>query len=242
VTNHWTERLSAYLDAELTPADRAACEAHLAGCPECRTVVEELASVIRAAQQMHEWMPATDLWPSIAARLEPPGAEVALKPVRVAPDAGPRVLPWTARHVTMSLPQLGLAASFLVAVSAGLSWLAANRDVQPGAPLEPTIHAMSEPVEPASAAVQRADFADAQFDAAVADLEQILIEHRDALDPRTVRVLERNLQAIDEAIRQARQALDRDPANTYLNSHLVDARQRKLALLRRAALLASEGG
>jgi len=100
---------------------------------------------------------------------------------------------------------------------------------------------VNEPFSPASSEIKLANFADAQFDAAVVDLERILQEQRDRLDPRTVRVLERNLQAIDEAIRQSRQALEADPANPFLNSHLTDARQRKLELLRRAALL-TEGG
>ena len=45
---------------------------------------------------------------------------------------------------------------------------------------------------------------------------------------------------IDQAIAQARQALDADPANSYLSSHLVEARRRKLDLLRRATALTSE--
>ena len=102
---------------------------------------------------------------------------------------------------------------------------------------------MSEPLGTATTGdVQRANFADAQYDAAVADLEKILLDERDQLDPRTVMVIERNLQTIDDAIRQAREALDRDPANTYLNSHLADARRRKLELLRHATTLASTGG
>jgi hypothetical protein len=52
-----------------------------------------------------------------------------------------------------------------------------------------------------------------------------------------VRVLEQNLATIDKAIAQSRQALEGDPGNTFLNSHLISARQRKLALLRRATAL-----
>ena len=55
-------------------------------------------------------------------------------------------------------------------------------------------------------------------------------------------VIERNLKAIDDAIQEARMALNDDPANTYLNSHLADARRRKLELLRHATTLASAGG
>ncbi|HEY7058332.1 MAG TPA: hypothetical protein VH458_17495, partial [Vicinamibacterales bacterium] len=62
------------------------------------------------------------------------------------------------------------------------------------------------------------------------------------LDPETVRILEANLQAIDQAIDQSRRALEADPANIYLYNHLAEARQRKLALLRRASALVSPKG
>ena len=104
------------------------------------------------------------------------------------------------------------------------------------------IRAVVEPREAQQPDVQRATFADVQYDAAVADLERVLREESERLDPQTVMVIERNLRAIDEAIREARAALDADPANTYLNSHLADARRRKLELLRRAAGLSTTGG
>ena len=88
-----------------------------------------------------------------------------------------------------------------------------------------------------AAQVTPVNFADAQYDAAVVDLERVLLEQRDRLDPRTVIVLERNLRIIDDAIGEARQALATDPANALLNAHLAGARQRKLDLLRRAALI-----
>lgn len=229
MSDPWIDRLSDYRDHELPPADREACEAHLRDCATCQDALAGIEAVVHAARQLPGTGPDRDLWPAIAERLDAPEME----PVRSR---------WPSRRVTFSLPQLALAASLLVAVSAGASWLAANRaaDAPRSAPVETPIRAVSEPFE-AVPAVQPIGFADAQFDAAVSDLERVLVEHRDTLDPRTVRVLERNLQAIDEAIRQARAALDADPANPYLNSHLVDARQRKLDLLRRAALIA-EGG
>jgi Putative zinc-finger len=238
VSNHWTDRLSAFLDEELTPADRAACEGHLKGCAECRETLSELEAVIHAARHTRPTSPAFDLWPGIAARLGPQMAPMAETDAQGAPRSA---APWTARRVSLSLSQLALAASLLVAVSAGVSWLVAHREIGGGDIVaEPAVRAVSEPFEPVSD-LQPVSFADAQFDAAVSDLERILAEQRDTLDPRTVRVLERNLRAIDEAIRQARSALDADPANPFLNSHLVDARQRKLELLRRAALI-GEGG
>ena len=83
-------------------------------------------------------------------------------------------------------------------------------------------------------------FADQQYDAAVADLEGAVHKGRGRLDANTIAIVEHNLQIIDQAIAQARQALGADPANGYLSSHLVEARRRKLDLLRRAAALSGE--
>jgi len=82
--------------------------------------------------------------------------------------------------------------------------------------------------------------ADAQYDAAVADLERALAKGRDRLDKATIAIVEENLSIIDQAISQARVALAADPANSYLSSHLVETRRKKLDLLRRAAALTAE--
>lgn len=237
VNQHWTDRLSEYLDGDLPPADRAACEAHLAECDDCRGVLAELHSVIAAARTDRDRQPDADLWPAILARLDratATGAQVRQFSDRAAVLKAPS-------RVSFSLPQLALAASLLIAVSAGVSYLAATRTTNRPAAQERPIQAMAEPLMPPSAEVTPANFADAQFDQAVADLERILVEQRDALDPRTVVIIERNLSMIDEAIRQAREALDADPANTFLNSHLADARRRKIDLLRRATTLSGAG-
>jgi len=165
--------------------------------------------------------PAKDLWPGIESRLIP-----VKKPGSIS-------LTWS---------QLAIAASMLIAVSVGLTWAVAHPPAAAPGAGQIVVQAESEPVGAAAGQVQQANFADKQFDAAVTDLEQILREERDRLDPRTVMVIERNLTTIDDAIKQAREALDSDPANPYLNSHLADARRRKLELLRRAASLASTSG
>lgn len=176
--------------------------------------------LMTALAGLRDSAPATDLWPGIR--------------TAVAPSVGRRV-------VSFTLPQLAMAATLLIAVSAAVSWLALGpRGVAP-ASQGPAIRAVMEPIEAVQPDVQRATFADEQYDAAIADLERILREERQRLDPQTVMVIERNLRAIDDAIGQSRAALDADPANTYLNSHLADARRRKLELLRRAAGL-SQGG
>ena len=111
--------------------------------------------------------------------------------------------------------------------------------------VEPGDGTVSNPATPLSAMttgavpnLTLANFADSQFDAAVADLRRTLEQGRGRLDPRTIEIVEKNLAIIDDAIGQARRALASDPANTYLNRHLADARRRKLELLRQATALA----
>jgi hypothetical protein len=245
---HWIERLSEYRDGELTAAERAACETHLAECARCRDVLDELEMVVSLARLDEDRGPTEDLWPGIVARIEStesPGVR----------DGGPSRGFLTKVHggsrqtfeagtvrrwqVTLSLPQLALAASLLIAVSAAVAYVAAGRTAgTPPLAYETPILAVAELATAPAVEVTPANFADAQFDQAVTDLERTLVEQRDELDPRTIMVIERNLRAIDEAIRQAREALDADPANTFLNSHLAEARKRKIELLRRATSIA----
>jgi hypothetical protein len=230
VNLHWIERLSEYQDGELPPSERSACDIHLAQCAACRSALEEIQLVTTLARTDGDVLPASDLWPGILARIqsEPSGART----VRSATKT---------RHIAFTLPELALAASLLIAVSSGVAYVAAGRMLSRPAPVDAPIQAVAEPMMPPSADVVPANFADAQFERAVADLERVLIEQRDELDPGTVMVIERNLAAIDAAIREARTALDADPANQFLNSHLADARRRKLDLLRHAATLGSAG-
>ena len=236
MTAHPTARLSALVDGELDGPDRTDVEAHLAACADCRAVVDDLRTLLAGAAAWPTPAPPADLWPGIAARLDARASSVVpFAPPAATADA------WRARRVSLTLPQLALAASLLVAVSGAVTWLAGQRGTVQAPAAGPAVVAIAESGGPtAGADVRVANFADAQYDAAVQDLERVLREQGDQLDPRTVTVLRKNLQAIDAAITEARAALAQDPANTFLNSHLVDSRRRKLDLLRRATLI-SEG-
>ncbi len=87
-------------------------------------------------------------------------------------------------------------------------------------------------------AVAPASLAMPSYDAAVAELEQVIDDTRDQLDTATVRVIEENLMKIDRAIAQAQRALAQDPASVYLSEHLAATMQQKLEFLRRTARLA----
>ena len=209
-------------DEQLPEAERAAIESHLAGCAECRTTLAELRAVARLARNVPDAPPAANLWPGITARLDPPPSIVPFK----------RTL---TKRFSFTVPQLAAAALALMVLSGGMVWVARSDD--PRASIPPVV-ATTEPP-----ALEPVNFADAQYDQAVADLQKALDAGRSRLDPETVRIIEDNLASIDLAIDQARKALRNDPANVDLNTYFASSRNRKLALLRRASALvmAQEG-
>ena len=259
--DHFTDRLSEYLDGELRPDQARTIEAHLVTCERCTLTLAELREVSGRARELGGLEPAIDLWPAIATRLEPRGGSLGRR-LRGMLEAG-------TRRFTFTLPQLAAATAALVVASVGLTWFLAQRPAQtiashpsvvqqrvaPGTgpvaavtpDTEPAAQTSEEPrarrEEPVStapppmigSAAQFASFDATRYDAAVAELQRVLHEHRSELDTTTVRILEQNLAIIDKATEEARRALEADPANPYLNGHLAEQMMRKVRLLQRAA-------
>jgi len=221
----FTSQLSEYLDDELSPGQRQTVDAHLVECEACRRTLEELRHVVAHAANLTDSAPVSDLWPGIESRIAPGSTRARVSPFRRAISA----------RLSFTIPQVAAAGLALMVLSGGLVWMARSGD--PRADLQP----IQAQVQEADPVVARANFADKHYDRAIAELQRTLDEGRKSLDVETVRVLEENLAAIDRAIEQCRQALDTDPGNVYLNTHLAEARQRKLLLLRRATALATKG-
>jgi anti-sigma factor RsiW len=213
----WTNRLSEYLDGELTESERAALERHLAACPVCTATLADLTRVVMRARTLSGEPPPRDLWSGIAARIT----------ARTAAPSPPARL---RRTWTFSWPQLAAAAFAIAVGSGGLTWWAARGDPARAGSTAPAQPAPTTPV--AAGAAPR-------YDSAVADLERVLAAGRSTLDTSTVRVLEQNLALIDRAIRDAERALAGDPGNPYLNAHLARTMRQKIDLLRQAARLAA---
>jgi anti-sigma factor RsiW len=238
MTDIWIDRLSDYIDGELTPADRAALEAHLAGCRDCANALTELREVVARAAALTPRPPGADLWPGVESRIDAPRIDMPRIDARAMPHANsrpPAIAPFrprAARRVSFTVPQFVAASLALALVSGGGVWVLNHGGRATS--IQPIAAAPNAGVLPAS-------FADPHYDEAIADLQQTLQDGRGQLDPQTVKILEANLDAIDTAIDQCRQALASDPGNLYLHNHLAEARQRKLALLRRAAAIVNKG-
>lgn len=161
--------------------------------------------------------PQRDLWPAIQARIET-GKVVAGRFESPRPQRA-----WLHRYGL-----LAAAASLLVVVSSATTawWLRGDRAPAPEA---------AATVAPAG----WSEFIDAEraYQTVTDDLLLALQTRRDSLAPETVRVVEENLRLIDQAIREARAALERDPANAGLATKVTDIYRRRVDFLRQISRL-----
>jgi hypothetical protein len=96
MTHPESERWSGYLDGELPAGELRELEAHLAGCPACRALLDDLRRVVARAAALEHQPPRRDLWPQVAARI----------------GLGPR-------RFAFSVPQLLAASIALMLMSGG---------------------------------------------------------------------------------------------------------------------------
>ena len=217
----WTDRLSEYVDGTLSGSERAALEAHLAGCAACTTTLDELRRVVARARGLEDRPPAADLWPGIAER------------IGVSPDVVPLSARRRARRLSFSVPQL-IAASIALALVGGAAVRLALPRGRAALTLEGSRPGAATVVSWAGPAISASDSAVLELRAAL-DLGR----RSGQIDTATVRVLEQSLMTIDSAVTQARRALDTDPNSVYLHQHLAETLRRKSQFLRRATTLVS---
>ena len=218
--DQWTNKLSDYLDDELSPSDKRALETHLTTCAACGRTLDELRRVVARAGALEDRPPAKDLWNGVARRI---GVTVPASVVDITERR---------RRFAYTGPQLAAAAMLLVSLSGAGVWAVMQNGRQPAFTDQPTAESRLP------TAVSWVDSTQQVFDASVAELRLALEQGRDQLDTATVRILDENLRIVDRAIAQARAALAADPGSAYLSSHLVHTMRTKLELLRRVQSIA----
>jgi hypothetical protein len=156
MSSHPAERLSAFLDGELSAADRAQVESHLRECPACAHELEELAAVDAFAREVPVQAPDgyfEELPGRVRARVRRPAriprpalwavaAAAAVMAVVVTPVVLQRersVVPAAAQAVPVERAPVGPAPATLAAsIAPAPPAFAQSRDVQNGArPLPP---------------------------------------------------------------------------------------------------------
>ena len=251
------DRLSDYLEGELSPSEQRGVEAHLASCLRCTALVRDLDAIRADASALPELSPSRDLWNGIAQRIEAP-----VVPLTV-PAAAPIVLVAGDRRRRMDRVWLGAIAAALVAVTAGVTYMltvATSGGPQQIVTAPPAVITDSSRFAPPASGGFPSDTAASRDSGAPAPggqnvanvpngstaatysteidrLRTIFTQNRNQLDPRTAAIIEANLKVIDDAIAQSRAALAQDPASRFLSDQLNNALDKKLELLKTAALL-----
>lgn len=213
------DRLDDYVDGELPSAELHEVELHIGACPACSGEERAIRAILaHAAALPKTTSPSRDLWPEIAAELEA--------------DKGGRVLPFPSRPVVLGGLLAAAAALFVALVTSpsGPSPDPAPTGASGGSPA-PTFAAASPGSE--------LQGAEADYERATRALLATLEEHRDELEPETLKNVEQNLAVIDEALREVRAALDAEPGNPELTRMLAATHRKKVDVLRQVVKLST---
>ena len=257
------ERLADYLEGELSASDARAVEGHVASCVRCTALVRDLEGIRVNASMLPELSPSRDLWQGISERIDAPVIPFATVKASSAAASGRRHSFTRLRLVAVAAALVAVTAGVTYTLTiAGAN--GGSRDGQIAGVSQPTNVRTDSNASPATTplpsnvaavdtdSVRQADSANPSgaptqnvVNAPAAGptsreidrLRDIFTRNRNQLDPRTAAIIEANLKVIDEAIAQSKAALSQDPASQFLKDQLNGALDKKLELLRTAALL-----
>lgn len=214
------QRLNDYADGALEPNEVGAVDSHLQACEVCRAELEAIRALLAEAERLPRSIePPRDLWPDIDRQLEAERTDVQ-GPIGLRG----RTL-WSARYPLAAAAVLLIAASSLIT-----AWLVGWSGVEPGAR-----YATQAEVS----LVREWRATEAEYLRASLELAESLEALKGELSPETVELIERNLQIIDDAIRESRAAFSIDPQNRELMETLSANYEKKLQVLRQVSRLSA---
>lgn len=223
-------RLQDFVDGHLAAAEERRMRAHLASCQGCRREERELRQLLtRVAELPRRIEPPRDLWPGVAERLgERPAGPAELGEEGHAHAARTLAGPWTRWTPRQWLLQAAAAIVFMVA-GAGLSQLlsAPAPESQAAAPGDESPAAVE--------ASLKLDAVEAEYLRAKDALWLLVYSRREEIPPVKLEIVQRNLEIIDGAIQEIREALAQDPGNLRLEHYLLAQHRRSIELLQSLA-------
>ena len=248
--------LADYLDGDASDGVRSAVDAHAGSCTACYQLLADLSAVRVEAARLPLLEPSRELWSGIAERID---ARVIPMEMPRATRAGPARRPlWRPAVAAAALIVVTAGATYYL-TRASLSARMAQRSATTAQVVRPAPVVSEPPATIASTsteapagrraespattparlarAVRVTDTADPVFASEITKLRKIVRERRSALDPKTVAVLEQSIAVMDSAIAQSRAALAKDPASGFLATQLNHSLEKKVELLRTAAML-----
>jgi hypothetical protein len=214
------ERLDDFVDGGLPPAATSEVEAHLVSCAFCRERERRLRQVLaHAASLPRSVAPPRDLWPGIARQLDHERS-------------------WSWRSVGWSPVALAAAATVVIGLVAAL-WSdrvparVRTVEIPAASPRAALVSAAPGVSDPVLAAAER------DYEAAANALLEALQQRRARLQPEALAAVEANLEVIDRALAEVRQALVQDPSNPELSRMLVATHRKKVDVLSRVVKLST---
>jgi hypothetical protein len=260
------ERLADYMEGDVHGAERALLDAHAASCSACGALVADLRKIVAEAATMPPIEPPRAVWAGIESRIAADVVPIATRRRTVplvraltaaaamilvtasitymatvklshsdaSPSAGQTFAQLPENAVTTSTnPSIDMPPGASQNTPNGASFTTRGVTGSPGASASSIRTASNQKRHNEKTASTMA-----VYDEEIARLRSVL-KGREDLDPKTVAAIQRSLGVIDTAITQARAALASDPASAFLNKRLNDAQNKKVELLRTAAMLPS---
>jgi hypothetical protein len=252
-----------YLEETLDEGARAAVRKHLSECVRCASLVRDLEKIRKDAAALPDLVPSRDLWQGIEGRISAPVISIASRPERqrrlvpVWMGIAAAALIVSTAGITYMLTARSLRDDGQTRVATAVQQNTvpdtqrAEQTSEANAPASPVGGAESSatPRNAGSRAVastatqspRGTSFVSAGpqkvYDREIEMLQNIVKDRKSQLDSATVAIIERNLQIIDAAIAQSKAALVKDPASRMLGEQLTHALDKKVELLRTAAML-----
>jgi anti-sigma factor RsiW len=232
----YRESIQELIDGTIGAIHRAELERHLAECAECRSFLADMEAIGQTAGALDPLEPPDGVWLQIAGRLRQEGR---VHPPPARPQRSPRYA------------ILAIAATLVLAVGGSIVALLTHYRSNTAAPAAAAATAPATPSGNANAdlAVEsvEAEFrlAEQHYQNAIAKLEQAARLDQTAhdgntLDAQTAAMLQKNLQVIDQAIAESRDAVRSEPLSAAARDSLFDALRRKVALLQDTIALMNE--
>ncbi len=212
------ERLDDWVDGTLAADAAAEVQAHLAGCPHCQEQERRMRQLLaHAASLPRSVTPPRDLWPGIARLVE-----------------RDRRWSWAGGRQAWALAAAATVVVGLVAALwAGRSPSAVRTVEIPAATPAARLAALPEVSDPVVAAAER------DYEDAANALLEALQKRQSGIAPETLVAVRANLEVIDRALAELREALVKDPQNPELNRMLVATHRKKVDVLRRVVRLST---
>jgi anti-sigma factor RsiW len=209
------------VDGTLGPLRGAELELHLETCDDCRALLADLRAIAGTARSLEPMEPPPHAWERIATTLRAEG--------RVT--RGPTV---PRRNYAL----LALAATLLLAVSASLFVLSRGRGAEAPATAATDVHpeGNAEEPDPVQRVAKEMALSEQHFQNAV----ELVKQSADAAGPETAKVLQSELEVMNQAIAERQAALLSNPQSAQANRSYYELLRQKIRFLQDTIALMNE--